>query len=443
MNLQNRTIYIKDNLDILRGVDSKCIDLIYLDPPFNTKKTWHAPIGTTAEGASFKDKYTRQDIKEEWLETIKENNDELYSFLHGIKGIGPKGQGDEDYNFCYLSYMAIRLIQCHRILKDTGSIYLHCDPTMSHYLKIVMDCVFGEKNFRNEIVWGYHGPGSPKMRQFNRKHDIILWYSVGKKWIFNAKAVRIPYKDPKQTPRRAFDTGDSFTKENIERMREKGKIPETWWVPQYHTIIQDGRTKEVSNGLRVAVRSKSERLGYPTQKPLKLLERIIKASSNEGDVVLDPFCGCATTCVAAERLNRQWVGIDISIKAYELVKKRLTDEVNFGNVIFKNINEIHCLLSPPKRTDLEKDYREKKFVYVISNPAFPKMFKVGIAKDWKARLKSYQIGDPLRGYKKEFVLETPLFRETEKHIHEQFDNLLEWVQGDLQEIIQAIKDFNK
>ena len=418
MNLQNRTIFCRDNIDILQGINSECIDLIYLDPPFNKNKKFTAPIGTSAEGAEFSDIFREEDVKEEWLETIKEDEPELYQFLDGIKGVG------KPYNFAYLAYMSIRLLECQRVLKKTGSIYLHCDPTMSHYLKIIMDCVFGEKNFRNEIVWCYSRPSAPKQKQLSRVHDIVFWYSLNTKWVFNPNSIRQPYAVSSRA-REGYSAKASKVAEGTVVLDSEGKFPESWiYIP-----VLKGNSKEAT--------------GYPTQKPLKLLERIIKASSNEGDVVLDPFCGCATTCVAAERLNRQWVGIDISIKAYELVKKRLTDEVNFGNVIFKNINEIHCLLSPPKRTDLEKDYREKKFVYVISNPAFPKMFKVGIAKDWKARLKSYQIGDPLRGYKKEFVLETPLFRETEKHIHEQFDNLLEWVQGDLQEIIQAIKDFNK
>jgi len=182
-----------------------------------------------------------------------------------------------------------------------------------------------------------------------------------------------------------------------------------------------------------------ERTGYRTQKPLALLERIIKASSNEGDVVFDPFCGCATTCVAAERLERQWIGIDISIKAYDLVKERLSKEVT--DFIFTRDETIHLKTDPPKRTDLDEDYREKKFVYIISHPAYPGEYKVGIAKNWQSRLNSYQTSDPDRQYKCEFKLETPYFSETEKHVHAQFPNKHEWVQGDLTEIKQAIQQY--
>ena len=143
--IKNRTVFIRDNLEILRGMNSDTVDLIYLDPPFNTKKTRTSTIGKSSEEASFKDIFREEDVKDDWEQTIKEDNFNLHYFLLGIHG--------NNYNYSYLCYMAIRLIEMQRILKDTGSLYLHCDPTMSHYLKIVLDCVFGEKNFRNEIVW--------------------------------------------------------------------------------------------------------------------------------------------------------------------------------------------------------------------------------------------------------------------------------------------------
>ena len=134
--LKNRTIFCRDNIEILEGINSNSIDLIYLDPPFNKNKIFTAPIGSSAEGASFKDIFREEDLKEEWIQTIKEDNEELFSLLHGIKNMGNR------YNFCYLCYMAIRLVDLRRILKSTGSLYLHCDSTMSHYLKIVLDCIF-------------------------------------------------------------------------------------------------------------------------------------------------------------------------------------------------------------------------------------------------------------------------------------------------------------
>ena len=409
-NIPNRTIFCDDNLDILRGVNSECIDLIYLDPPFNKNKKFTAPIGTSAEGASFHDIFREEDLKEEWLTAIQEDQPDLFHYLSGIKGIG------KPYNFAYLAYMAIRLIECRRVLKRTGSIYLHCDPKMSHYLKTTMDCVFGEDNFRNEIVWCYRGGGVPK-KDFARKHDIIFRYCSGSRK-FNVDDVRIPYSqdsiDRLEYIARAFrgdNVYDNYTP------NPKGKHPEDWWVMQ------------------PIMPSSKERTGYPTQKPIELLKQIILASTDKEDIVLDPFCGCATTCVAAERLDRQWIGVDISVKAYELVKKRLTDE---SVDIWRPTNVVHMRTDPPNRTDLAVDYREKKFVYVISHPGYPGEYKVGIAKDCKARLNSYQTSDPDRQYKIEFKLETPNFRETEKHIHSTFENKHEWVEGDLTQIISEI-----
>ena len=187
-----------------------------------------------------------------------------------------------------------------------------------------------------------------------------------------------------------------------------------------------------------------ERKGYPTQKPLKLLERIIKSSSKENDVVLDPFCGCATTCIASEKLNRKWIGIDISIKAYDLVRERLTEEVE-GKFDFQGKNgngiKVHFSTDSPKRTDRNKDDRLKKYVYVISHPKFEGYYKVGIAKDYKTRLNSYQTSDPDRAYKMEYFYLTPHFRETEKYIHHLFDNKFEWIKANLEDIVQKIENY--
>ena len=143
--LKNRTIFCSDNLDIMQGVDSNSIDLIYLDPPFNKNKVFTSPIKSSSKGASFKDIFKEEDIKDEWLETIKEDSAKLFDFLNGIKNIGHKS------NYCYLCYMAVRLIEVYRILKNTGSCYLHCDPTMSHYLKLLLDIIFGEKKLYHAL----------------------------------------------------------------------------------------------------------------------------------------------------------------------------------------------------------------------------------------------------------------------------------------------------
>ncbi len=426
-NIPNRTIFCDDSLDIMRGINSECIDLIYLDPPFNKNKKFTAPSGSSAEGAEFSDIFRQEDVKDEWLLAIAEDQPELYHYLNGVKGVG------KSYNFAYLAYMAIRLLECRRVLKPTGSIYLHCDPTMSHYLKTTMDCVFGEDGFRNELIWCYTRPSNAR-KYFPRKHDVILFYAA-QKFNFNRDAVRVPC-NPETMARRgrvegvqsiispSAETQQRRSRETVAKLFGDGKVPEDWW-PDISTLT-----------------NQAERIGYPTQKPVALLERIIKASSNEGDMVLDPFCGCATTCVAAERLGRQWIGIDVSIKAYDLVRERLTKEAADPGDILKYQNEIYMQTDPPRRTDLAIDYREKKFVYVISHPAYSGECKVGIAKDWRSRLNSYQTSDPDRQYKVEFKLETPFFRETEKHIHQIFPNKHEWVQGKLEQIIAEIENYS-
>jgi len=185
-------------------------------------------------------------------------------------------------------------------------------------------------------------------------------------------------------------------------------------------------------------RTSRERTGYPTQKPLKLLMRIINASSNKEDVVLDPFCGCATTCVAAEQLDRQWIGIDVSVKAYELVKDRLHKEITSS--LFDWNKEITYSTNPPKRTG-EDQSLSKKHVYVFSNPSYPGQYKVGIAKNWKSRLNSYQTADPKRGYKMEYYKFTPLYREIEAYIHKKYNANHEWVTAYLNDIIKDIKAY--
>ena len=182
-NIKPKTIFTGDNLPIMRGINSESVDLIYLDPPFNSNANYAAPIGSKAAGAEFKDTWTLDDVDNAWLDLIETKYPALNRVIHAAMTNSDKS---------YLIYMAARLLEMKRILKDSGSIYLHCDPTMSHYLKLAMDAVFGKVNFRNEIVWCYTGPGSPKMRQFNRKHDTLLWYSKGDIWVFNRDDIRIP-----------------------------------------------------------------------------------------------------------------------------------------------------------------------------------------------------------------------------------------------------------
>ena len=405
--IKNRTIFCHDNLDILRGMDSDCVDLIYLDPPFNKNKIFTAPIGSNAEGASFSDIFREEDVKEDWLLDIKEDHFAIHNLLSAVRVI----EGRTSYNFCYLAYMAIRLMECQRILKSTGSIYLHCDPTMSHHLKLLLDCIFGEKNFLNEVIWAYRSGGVSK-KWFGRKHDILLFYAkkIGKHY-FNVSKERSYNRDNK--PYRF--------KGVTEYEDDEGK----WYTLASLRDIWD---------ISMLGRTKKERVGYPTQKPLELLERVITASCPEDGIVLDAFCGGGTTCVAAERLGRRWVGVDVCEKAFDLVQERMKKEVAVGLLT--------CQTSPPARTDLGAGCVQK-YVYIISNTQYKGEFKVGIALDAKARLNSYQTSDPNRGYVLEYAYLTPHFRAIEAYIHERYENRHEWVrEPDMQKIVKDIEGFS-
>ena len=292
---------------------------------------------------------------------------------------------------------------------------------MSHYLKTVMDCIFGEKNFRNEVVWSYQRwTGATK--HFQRMHDIILFYAASCETGFNVLQEAYSAKSKHKGARRTFFVEGAMEQSYTDDTSRMKSMRDVWDISYLNSQAK-------------------ERTGWPTQKPLALLERVIKASSNEGDMVLDPFCGCATTCVAAEHLGRKWIGIDVSPEAHKLVRDRLIEAAATPDDLLKYKNEISLRTEPPKRTDQGEDHRDQKWVYVISNPSYPGEYKVGIARDPKARLNQYQTGSPDRAYKIEFKHQTPAFRETEAHIHAQFDNKHEWVTGNLKEIINAIKTF--
>jgi len=338
-NFANRTIWTGDNLEILRGMNSATVDLIYLDPPFNSNRTYEAPVGSQAAGAAFKDSWSLSDLDVAWMGLIA---DEHPAIAYALDAAGrTHGKGMQSY----LTMMAVRLLELRRVLKPSGSIYLHCDPFASHYLKMLMDAIYGPQRFRNEIIWGYTGPGSPKMRQFNRKHDVILWYARGDTWTFNADAVRLPHHAKTEANYKPGLEGSG----HADTPLRSGKVPETWWI------------EAKGNGLAITARQQRQYIGYPTQKPRALLERIIAASSNPGDVVLDPFCGCATACVAAERLDRQWIGIDLSPKAAELVLYRL-DGPEYG-AMFRRAWVTHRT-DILRRTDIDapKNYRQHKHV---------------------------------------------------------------------------------
>ena len=424
MNIQNRTIYCKDNLDILKGIDSETVDMIYLDPPFNSKKAWNAPIGSSAEGASFKDTWTKDDIKTEWVDTIRAEWPELHAFLNSFKLWG------KESDVSYIIYMAIRMIECRRVLKSTGTLWYHCDHVMNDYVKIMLDIIFGREHDINNIVWCYSNSGRSKTA-FAKKHDNIFFYAKDiNNYQFNLLKTPVSDEQLKNYPLTEEGTGKRY------RMASRGKagIYKEYGEKQ----IEDWWTDLPTLGGR----NKTERTGYPTQKPLSLLRRIIEASTNEGDIILDPFCGCATTCVAAEQTGRRWVGIDVSIKAYELVKQRLHADVNnHGQLSLDSPEQIDINFSttPPVRNSIQLE--EKKWVYVISNESFDGEYKVGIATNWKSRLNSYQTSDPNRGYKLEYKIEAPNYMELEKAVHDRFDNRHEWVRADLNDIINYIENY--
>ena len=318
-NFASGTIWTGDCLEVMRGMNSETVDLIYLDPPFNSNANYAAPIGSAAAGAAFKDTWTLSDVDAEWINLIEQKQPAVHRVLLAAMTNSDKS---------YLAYMAARLLEMPRLLKPTGSIYLHCDPTMSHYLKLLMDAIFGRSSFRNEIVWGYQRwTGATK--RFQRMHDTVLFYGRSAQTIFNQLLEPHSPKGRKRHGGKNRRTTVSAT----------GRLDQTYTDDSGMKAMRD--VWEISY-LNANAR---ERVGYPTQKPLELLERIIRASSNEGDFVLDPFCGCATTLVAADRLNRQWVGIDLSTKAAELVVKRVeTDQGLWKNIVHRT--------DIPKRTDL-------------------------------------------------------------------------------------------
>ena len=248
----------------------------------------------------------------------------------------------------FLCWLAVRVLEMHRILKPTGSLYLHIDHTAHAYAKTMLDAIFGRSNFRNEIVWCYFGPSNVR-RNFPRKHDTILFYSKEDRHTFNREAVRVPYKILVGTPGGII--GDQHSQKRVNELREKGKVVEDYWTDIFPVVNQ------------------REKVGYPTQKPLALYERIIKASSNEGDIVLDPFAGCATTCVAAERLGRKWVAVDVNKEAVSIIRDRLKREVN------ENMNwndDVQTSSEPPARTD-DKAFAAPELTLVSPKPKAPRL----------------------------------------------------------------------
>ena len=338
-------LYYGDCLEVMRAeLPSESVDLIYLDPPFNSKRLYNAFIGG-AQWVAFNDTWRWHEAVGDFHEVA--GRPQYAGLMEGLRRM--LGESSE---LAYLSYMANRLVECHRVLKNTDSIYLHCDSTMSHYLKSVMDGIFGHQNFRNEIMWVRSLPHNDAHR-FGRSRDSIFLYVRSASAKFNpqyrpqkASSVKSHYRNDENGRMyrlasliapggrgplyefKGFERNWRFTQKNMEALESEGRV---WFqpgnLPQRILYLDESKGALIQDhweDINPINAMAKERLGYPTQKPLRLLERIIKASSNEGDMVLDPFCGCGTAIHAAQNLDRRWIGIDICVNACKVIEKRIT-----------------------------------------------------------------------------------------------------------------------
>lgn len=338
--IMKNTIFYGDNLIILKKLKPESIDLIYLDPPFNSKRQYNIlykePNGTVskAQTLAFDDTWTWSEETQRTYEEIITNPNVGPDVVSAIKAFH-EIFGTSDL-MSYLVMMTIRLIELRRVLKPTGSIYLHCDPTASHYLKIIMDSIFGSENFQNEVIWCYRTGGATKKR-FSRKHDVIFFYSKTDDFFFNCIKEREYYEKPFFNPQQD-ENGRYFA----------DVLPVDWWL------------------IPAVINVSKERTDYPTQKPLLLLEKIIKYSCPPNGIVLDPFCGCGTALIATQKLNsselsinRTWIGIDITYLAISVLKERFQKELSIHTHEFDIIGE------PVSKLEAEKLAEQNKHQFAI------------------------------------------------------------------------------
>ena len=362
--LRTNILYYGDNLDILRNhIPDDSIDLIYLDPPFNSNRSYNVLFresggaGSGAQIEAFEDTW-------QWGQAAQGAYEEVVTGPHQrvarMLQATVEGLGHNDVT-AYLSMMAIRLVELHRVLKPTGSLYLHCDPTAGHYLKVLMDSIFDPRNFRNEITWQRTNVHNDAKR-WGTVADTILYYGKTAEVVWNQPRVRLT--DAHLASKYTHDDGDGrglymldnmtspnprpnmmyewkghvsppygwrYSRETMAKLDADGRV---WYPPskdrrprlkRYLNEMAGSAMNSVWTDIPPINSQAKERLGYSTQKPLALLERIIAASSTEGDVVLDPFCGCGTAVHAAQKLGRRWIGIDITYLAINLIERRMTD----------------------------------------------------------------------------------------------------------------------
>lgn len=367
-------LYYGDNLDVLRlHVKDESVDLIYLDPPFNSNQSYNVLFAeqngsrSSAQIKAFEDTWRWDEAAARACEEVVEAGGQASRAMIAFREF--LGQSDM---MAYLAMMAPRLIELHRVLKPTGSIYLHCDPTASHYLKMLMDAIFDPRNFRNEISWKrFSAKNDPK--RFGRSHDTLLFYSYTQEHVWNVQYGPFEENYIEENYRYVEEgTGRRYRKDNLTANKPGGDVDYEWhgarpykgrhWAysrEKMDRMLKEGRIIFRRTGMPVYKRyldeqpgvplqdiwtdirlhsGSKERLGYPTQKPEALLERILRASSNEGDTALDPFCGCGTAIAVAQRLKRRWMGIDITHLAVTLIKHRLKDAFG-GEAVYKVIGE--------------------------------------------------------------------------------------------------------
>lgn len=394
------TLYTGDCLYILHGINSDSVDMIYLDPPFNSNRNFSAPLGSKAAGSSFEDMWRWKDVDEQYLESIILDYPYLVQFIQSIEKIYGAAMKS------YITYMTQRIIEMKRVLKDDGSFYLHCDSTASHYLKVVCDRVFGKNNFKNEIIWKRTFAHSLSSKHYSKVSDRILYYAT-KKATWNPQYLEHDKKYIKKNYRhkdsrgvfrkillsggkaggaeayeewrgvkppagrawapptpKSFPSTINFPK-NYKELSTHQKLDAldkldliTWnskGTPDYKGYLANSKGKVLTDlflDVPPVSSSSAERTGYPTQKPLELVRRLILASTDEDDIVLDPFCGCATTCVAAQQLNRKWIGIDISKVSANVVMERLSADAG----MFTDFVHTEKF---PKRTDIKIEKKDK------------------------------------------------------------------------------------
>ena len=398
------TLYYGDNLDILtRYIKDESVDLVYLDPPFNSAQNYNAffqekdGAAAASQIRAFEDTWTWNQESQRVYEELILQPGKVSEVMQAFKTF----LGTNDM-MAYLAMMSPRLVELQRKLKPVGSLYLHCDPTASHYLKLLLDAVFGTNSFKNEIVWQRTNAHNMRTKGYVRANDIILFYSKSDRFTFNEQYTEY---GPEQMKRfKPDETGRLYKAENMtfstrspkRQFEWRGSKPpanrswgasleqlEKWYAEGRILLKKDGTPR--LDGLKIYLdetkgkpittnwtdierisNTSAERLGYPTQKPVALLERIIATSSNPGDVVLDPFCGCGTTIDAAEKLGRKWVGIDVTPVAMTTIKKRLIDTYeSTKKVRFLRASDAEARAGEPKSSEKELVVR------IIGEPVTP------------------------------------------------------------------------